>query len=316
MRAALTWLGLAAAMVVATAACARVQIGSEFDEDGAATHSVLAVFDRDDLGADITPWVETRLTEIEEQAREDGFDVERIDTDRDVGVRIADPTVDAMDAGASLNALINAIALDETDGPVAPFQGTFTIESAAVGGAVYQLEMTVDGAVLMVVAEAMMPPGETLPQGDALTEALRMSYVAIMPGRIRDSNGQTIRSNTVRWDLPNDRRITMRAESKLGQEGSTAWFVIAAIGGVVAVAAIAGGIGLLLLRRRRAAATARRIVPGAALHDPGQPSGPPETLSEAGSTLARAVGRVVSGEQVASVVDQPEDDSRDETLER
>jgi hypothetical protein len=306
---------MAAFVALAAASCARVQFGSEFQEDGTAAHSVLVVFDRDDLDPETEQGVETRLTDVEEQAREDGLTVERIDTDHEVGVRISNPAADAADAGASLNALINAIALDELEGPVAPFQGTFTTESGAVGGAAFQLEMTVDGAVLMSVAEAMAPPGEELPTGEELSEALQMAYVAIMPGTIRDSNGQTIRPNTVRWDLPYDRRITMRAESKLGQEGSTTWFVIAAIGGVLVVAAIAGGIGVLLARRRRKAAAAARELQVDANEEVEQLSAQPETLSEAGSTLVRAVGRVVSGEEVASVLDQPDAAPDDEPSE-
>lgn len=303
-------LTLAGVAVVATAACARVQVGSEFEEDGGARHSVLVVFDRDDLAEDLTPWVEARLTEVQEQARLDGFVVERIDTDREVGVRIAEDTLDVEDAGAALNALINAIALEETDGPVAPFQGTFTVERGAVGGAVFELDVSVDGALLMVIAAAMLPPGETLPQGEELADALRMSYVAVLPGRIRDTNGQTIRSNTVRWDLPYDRRISMRAESKLGGEGSTTRFVIAAFAGVVVVGAVAVSIGLVLLRRRRRGST-----PTAHADAATRPGGPPETLAEAGTILARAVGRVVAGEHVASVVDHPADDRRDEQTE-
>lgn len=287
--------------------CARAQFGSNFAEDGTATHSVMIVFDRGSMDAEVTGWVETRLTETEEQARADGFTVERIDTDREVGVRISNATLNGADAGAALNALINSIALDQTPGPVAPFQGSFSTEAGAVGGAVFQLDMTVDGAELMTVAAALLPPGERLPEGDELSSALRMSYVVVMPGRVRDSNGQLVRESTVRWDLPHDSQLAMRAESKLGNEGSTTWFLLAAIGSVAGVIAIAGGIGFLLLRRRGSHLASNRPPIGDASVRSEPVPGPPETLAEAGSTLARAVGRVVSGENVASVVGQPDD---------
>jgi hypothetical protein len=176
--------------------------------------------------------------------------------------------------------------------------------------------MTVEGAELMTIVAALMPPGETLPEGTELAEALEMAYVAVMPGKIRDSNGQLLRENSVRWNLPYDSRLTMQAESKLGQEGSTAWFVIASIGGVVVVGLIAGLVGVLRLRRRRRMAEALRAASEQDGESIGQLDGVPETMSEAGSTLVRAVERVVSGEQVASVVSGQEDEPRDDPTER
>jgi len=163
--------------------------------------------------------------------------------------------------------------------------------------------MSVDGAVLMSVAAALIPPGSELPPGVELRDVVSLSYVAEMPGRVTDSNGNNVHDSTVGWTLPYDGRLTMRAQSKLGEKGSTAWFIVAAIGALIAIAAISAGVGLVLLRRRRIAA--RR----AAIHTSEGPIGPAqgsaaETLGEAGSELVRAVTRVVEGDQVADVVGQ------------
>lgn len=309
------WLVAIVVGLAILAGCADVEFGSTFQEDGTASHAVMVTFQRAELDDDQAAILDVRLAEIGEQAVQDGLVVEEIDTADEVGLRLSIPAADPEDAGASLNALINALTLDYTGGPVAPFQGTFEVESGAVGGSAFQLEMTVDGEVLTSVAAALMPEGEELPEGNALDNALQMTYVAVMPGTIRETNGTTVDESTVRWVLPFDRRITLRAESKLGEEGSTTWFVVAAIGGVVAVAALAALVGVLLLRRRRAVAGSARV------EQPTMPSADvsltpqPESLAEAGTTLARAVSRMVSGEQVASVVDQPDEEPRPTTLD-
>ncbi len=294
---------LVVAVLLALAGCARAEFGSEFDEDGAATHSILFVVDRASLDAASIVAVDDRLDEVEQQATEDGLQVFRIDTDREMGLRISATTGDSEDVGAGLNALINSVAIDLTAGPIAPFSGTFSSESGAVGGSAFQLNMLVDGGLLTASVAELIPPAPAGSAEGELDDLFHMSYVVVMPGRITETNGALVRSNSVRWVIPDDGVLTMTAESKPGEPGSVTWLIVLSIGGVIAIALLSIVIGMVILKRRRRAVAASQAgqAPAADVVN----ASAPEVVIEVGANLGRAIERVVSGEQVVDVVDNP-----------
>jgi hypothetical protein len=306
---------VAAASVVAFAiltlvGCARLQFRSEFREDGSATHTVLLLFERAELDQAAAPAVEQSLADARAQAVADGFDVEAIDTERELGARVTDVVLDAEDTGAALNSLFNSIGGGPDSAPIAPFQGTFGAESGAVGGAVFELELIVDGDLLLASIGQVAPSEQRFPQARNIEETLTVEFIAVMPGEIKETNGTLLGEDTVRWQLPFNSISTLSATSKVGKEGSTAWFVVAAAVSAVAAAALAALVGLILQRRRRQFRSALATAPTA-------PAAPlpaaatvaePETLAEVGSTLVRIVGQVVGGSPETAEEDrQPAD---------
>jgi hypothetical protein len=290
---------LAILCLILLSGCANLDIGSEYREDGSATHSVTLAFLRADLEAPAASTVARRLAEVEAQARDDGFEVARIDTANEVGLRIAHVSEDSEDAGAALNSLLNSISDVQVTGPFAPFQGTFNTQSGAVGGTAFTLELTVDGDALAGAIENVVADvgATTLPPGE-LQQSLRVSYVAIMPGEITDTDGVQTAESVVRWTLPLSGTTTITAESRVGKQGSTAWFVVAAVASFIGVIVVAAAVGYVLLRRHR---SGRMRLPLPA-SDPlaGVSTGAAEqsaSMSEVGSSLARVVERVVTGGQ-------------------
>ena len=136
---------------------------------------------------------------------------------------------------------------------------------------------------------------------DDLRQNLTLRYIATLPGDIKDTNGERVDDSTVRWDLPPSGAANLTAESKVAAKGSTAWFILAAIGSFIAVALLAGLVGGILLRRRRAGG-GRLPLPDSASAARGTrrsgSDGDPTTMSDVGTTLARVVERVVSGDSV------------------
>jgi hypothetical protein len=294
--------------------CARMEIGSQFREDGSATHSIMVDFDRAALDDAALARVQQQLPVVERQARDNGYTTERIDTASDLGLRVTSTTDDATDPSAALNSLFNSLNDNLEAGPFAPFTGAYERQSGAVGGNAWALDLTVDADLLyrgLMDALGVNAGALTI---DDLRQNLTLSYVATLPGEVKDTNGERVDDATVRWDLPPSGTATLSAESKLAKKGSTAWFILAAIGSFIGVVLVAALVGVILLRRRRAGHSRLPLTLPLSDSDPSPTVirvEEPATMAEVGSTLVRVVERVVSGESAEQAADATADELRD-----
>jgi hypothetical protein len=303
--------------------CARLELASEFREDGTATHTVQLVFERAALDPAARAIVVQRLDTAEQIARDDGLGVTRIDSATELGLRVSNDVLDGEDAGAALNSIFNSLSGQPPTSPAAPFQGTFDRVSEAVGGTAFEVELTVDGDVLVATIGQFTPESRRIPQPNRLANELEIVYVVTMPGEIKETNGVLLDENTASWQLPFNSTMTMTAQSKLGESGSTAWFIIAAVASAAGVALLAVLVGAILLRRRRSGRTRLPVtaVAGGGVDDDASAAAvpeEPESLADVGSTLVRVVGRVVSGppEEVAEPPSVVTDDNSNNALDR
>jgi hypothetical protein len=303
----------AIALALLLSGCARLEIGSEFREDGSATHSIMVVFERGALDDAALTRVQQQIDVAERQARDNGYATERINTTSDLGLRVTSVTKDGADPTAALNSLFNSLNDNLDSGPFAPFTGVFERQSGAVGGNAWALNLTVDADLLYRGLMAALGANASGLTTDDLRQNLTLSYVATLPGEVKDTNGERIGDSTVRWDLPSSGSANLTAESKVTRKGSTAWFIVAAIGSFFAVALLGGLVGFLLLRRRRGGHTRLPInLP----QSDGAPNPTyvnaeePTSMADVGATLARVVERVVSGDTAEQAADETADEMR------
>jgi hypothetical protein len=294
---------LALVVSLAIAGCGRMTFSSTFAEDESATHSVEVVFERGGMVEADAIRLQRAIDAAEARATEDGLAVARIDTPAEVGLRVMSTTTDASDVGAALNSLFNSLGVTEGDAPLAPFQGTFQRQSEAVGGTGFELEMTVDGAILYQAIVNVAPGNRQLATPEGVREIIEISYVATMPGTIRDTDGEQLDDNTTRWVIPLDSVSEMSVVSTVGKDSPWGWIVVTIVVALAFVGAAGLGIATLLLRRRNRARAAR--VPIALHVDASQADATglpmtehPETLAEVGSSLARMADRIIAGDEL------------------
>lgn len=266
-------------IVVATlllSACVDVEIGSEYRLDGTATHSIQIAISQQPAEGARPEQVEDFLENLEQQAAGAGFDFVRTEQQDTTTVRITGTTGDSLDAGASINGLINATGLNTSPGVTAPFRGTFARETGAVGGTVYTLDLSVDGQLLLESVEVSGPSERET----ALRDALTVHYVATLPGDITETTGEQIDDDTVRWEIPRSGETALSATSRTGGSGSAALFIAVGLVAIGAVIVIALALGWYFAGRDRLA-----NVLGGALHRlPGQ-----RTITTEGAWVAAKI---------------------------
>jgi hypothetical protein len=275
--------------------CARVSFSSHFREDGSASHVIQIVFERERIPPADLSTVERELEAAEARAREDGFTPTPIQNATQIGLHVAGETRDAVDAGAALNNLFNSIAVEGDDGPIAPFAGTFEKRGEAVGGTAYDLEMAVDGSVL-VRAVQQFARGSTQPAAEsALATAVSFSYRVIMPGEVKDTNGEQAGPSSVTWEISQAEVTTLTASSTVGKDTPWVFVGIAILASLAIAASVGRAIMGLLLRRRK-----RTSLPG--YTEPlvaGHPA-PLTTIADIRFALVQLLQRLVAGFPLAS----------------
>lgn len=247
---------LTISMTLVLAACVQIEVESEFQSDGSATHSLSTSVDRsfmDDqmMGDELDG--EFDFEEIQREGEAAGFEVEEIDTADRMGVRLSTQVENNDDLGEVLNDLFSAQAGEgpPTDG----FEGGFSDEGG-FGGSNYRFELTVDGDALFegefgdemddeVDDELDMDFGPEM-----MRQFLNMTYTVALPGEITDHNGTELGGGRVQWNIPFEGTETFFAESEDGSSLSLALIIGIGIG-VIALALIVVG-GIILMRPKTA----------------------------------------------------------------
>ena len=234
------------------AGCVEVQMDSEFNEDGSARHAFEATIDRDgldQLGSFGGEAVESFDPEDgREQAEAAGFDYTPIDTDDEVGSRIAKTFDDGEQVGAAFDEMFSAGADQGAEVPLGAVTGTFVKD-----GDEYRLNLTIDSDLLFSSSGVEdTDSAEDLGFGD-LSSFIDITYTATMPGEISETNGTDLGDGKVKWDLPLTGKSEISAVSKEGSSGSGATIAIV---GLVALLLVGGLVaGYLFTRRRTTAPT-------------------------------------------------------------
>jgi hypothetical protein len=275
--------------------CTRVSFSSHFREDGSAAHVLQIVFERERIQPADLPTVERELVAAEARAREDGFTPTPIESATQIGLHVTGETRDAVDAGAALNNLFSSIVVESDDGPIAPFAGTFEKRGEAVGGTAYDLEMTVDGSVLVRAVQQFARGSTPLSAAPEVAAAVSFSYRVIMPGELKDTNGEQAGPSSVTWEISQTGLTTMKASSTVGKDTPWVFVGIVTFASLAIAASIGRGTMEVLLRRRQ-----RTSLPG--YTDPlvaGHPA-PLTTIADIRVALVQLLQRVVAGFPLAS----------------
>lgn len=230
--------------------CITVEFGSTFEENGSATHTLEIVFPRENLEQDEFARALANLNRLIAEAEAAGLAVERVERDNETLVRVTNTVEDSAETGAALNSLINAAGVNTAPGINAPFKGTYRQEVEAVGGAVYILDMVIEGNELFE-SLATLETGEpaAVPR-ESLRQTVTIEYVATMPGQIVETTGEQLSDDTIRWDLALEGQQEIYARSKSRESGSTLLFVATGIGALLAVVIVTIVIEAILMRRR------------------------------------------------------------------
>lgn len=239
---------LSCCLAVLLSACSSLTFQSSFDKDGTVRHQATFVFDRENLLPQDISRIERGLNSAITRATNDGFSVTRISTSSEIGLRVVSPTMEALDTGAALNILFNTLLPTSDDAPVAPFSGTFSRESGAVGGNRFELSLTADGDVLADAIHGISPLSPQLQSAETMAGVISIRVIVILPGTVQSTNGQAA-GNRVTWSVPLSGSSELNAVSTIGQ--STPWPAV--FGVVVLVAMLTGGAGYVgwsILRRR------------------------------------------------------------------
>lgn len=249
--------------------CVTMDMESEFDEDGGATHTMeltINMSDFEGLGdlggeGELDPF--ENFEETEQMAEERGFRAERIEEGDVVGVRLIQEVDDSTNLGDQLNAMFNAGAADGEE--ISPFSGTFEQD-----GDDYTLNLTVDGSALTDTAGEDL--GDTEDLGIGLDTIFEFTYTARLPGEIDEeaTNGQIASDGSITWDLPLEGSETFTAVSSTDDGSSNLLLILIVIGvivlGLIALAAVA----FFILMNRRGSDPAAATVGG-----PAPPPPPP-----------------------------------------
>lgn len=228
-------IAMSIVLTLALSACVNVDFGSTFSVDGTASHRLAIVFQRDLLEPTEIARLTTEIAEAERRMTDDGYEIQRIDSATQIGLRAARTSADQANVATELNGLVNSMLSRADSSPIAPFQGTFTRSNPAVGGSKYHLGLKFDGPTLKPAIEALLPPRRQPASPSAVNDAVTVTYTATMPGGLQDATGQTVGESVARWTLSLDEATTIEADSTVGQ--NTPW-VLAALAIIVAVGVI------------------------------------------------------------------------------
>jgi len=238
-------------LALVLSACVNVDFGSTFVVDGSAGHRLVITFQRDLLEPAEVTRLTNEIARVDERMTSDGYEVQRIDSATQLGLRAARSSSDAGNAAAELNSLINSMLNRSDSSPIAPFQGTFTRSNPAVGGNKYHLELTFDGQTLRAAIESILPASRQPQSPSALPDAVTITYTATMPGRIRDSTGQKIGDDSARWTLSLDEPTSITADSTVGKDTPWALAALAILFAVGVIVVSSVMITTILVIRRQ-----------------------------------------------------------------
>lgn len=247
--------------------CINMAVESEFNEDGSARHTYRVTIERamldqfSGMGLEGDFDLDTDFQEAEEAARELGLDVERIDTDDEVGLRLTLEVDDNSDLGQVLNDLFSAGA--EGGEVITAFSGAFSQD-----GDTNSLNLTIDGAALM--GEEMETEGIS---ADMLGNMITMTYTVRLPGEINqeETTGRILPDGRVQWDLPLSGTESFIASSQSESSGSSAGTIL--LVGFLLLLFIGGAVGLALFVYLRGRQTPAPVP--VTTHDPDAPNRPP-----------------------------------------
>lgn len=262
--------------------CIQVEFSSVYEREGIAIHTLSVSVSREQFEAAEERGETEVFTEISSRAADAGLTASRVITSNTVTLRISTERPDGEDSGAALNSLLNATGINQEPGISAPFSGAFRQEGAAVGGSNFMLDMTIDGELLYnAAASTDLAAGESR---DRIEENVSIRYVALVPGDLVSTSGQSIEPGAIRWDVGPDGSVSAVAETNAGAPSRAALFVVAAIALALATVSLAALIGWMLVRRPALATT----IASAAAHFPRR-----TTITHEGIWVAGRVRRVV-----------------------
>lgn len=288
--------------VLVFAGCASVRFGSTFSEDGTATHTLEVTVPRASMTEQDLARVERQIADAEINARSGGLTTARIDNPETIGIRVINTTQDVTDAGLALNSIFNTLVIDETTGPVAPFQGTFERVSDAVGGNSFELKLMVDGDLLYAAAAKIAPGHAQFSTPAGVRELVQIDYLVTMPGEVTNTNGGRRGESSAIWTIPLEGPTQLEVRSTVGKDTPWLWTILAIAGALAVVALTAALVWTILLRRRRAGRTrlalARQIGPDDSRAAMIEPVAPPDSLPEVRASLLVLFRRALRGERL------------------
>ena len=180
--------------------CIEAEMKSEFDNDGSAVHSYTLQLEKDQMdllgglgGGDVDE--QLNFEEAVAQAQQLGLDAEGIEKAQRGLHRLPRSgrrSRTTRDIGAVYNEIFEASA---TDGP-APTDAV--VGSYTRDGDDWVLNLTVDSDV-MFNSSGLEEQGQWAEDAE---DFITFTYVAVMPGEIRETQGEEIGDNTVQWELP------------------------------------------------------------------------------------------------------------------
>lgn len=249
--------------------CFDVALESEFNEDGSARHVYQATIDKEamaefgEMAEEMDP--DEDFDAAEEEARELGYDVERIDTDQHLGIRLSKTVEDNGDLGQVLNEIFSAGSEEQ----VAAFSGSFSQDDNT-----HTVNITLNSTELLgdeVEEEGVSPA--------MLSGFITMTYTVSMPGELdeEETNGDVLADGRVQWDLPLSGTHNFIAVSETEGDGAGVLLWIA-LGALLLV--FVGGAALLalfLIMRNRKTTARSGTYPA----DPDAPTAPfPHTQAD------------------------------------
>jgi hypothetical protein len=260
----------ALAAVIATAlvlsGCIEADMRSEFRDDGSAVHTYTLQIEKDSLealGGLAGDSEQLNFDDAVLQAEELGLEAEAIDNDDYMGFRVSKEVEDNEDIGATFGELFAGTA---TDGP-AP-TGAVT-GSYVKDGDDWVLDLTIDSDQ-MFNASGLEEQGQSAEQ---MENFITFTYTAVMPGDIRETNGDEVGDNTVEWELPITGQTEIRAVAAGGGGGGSNSSII--LIALIALLLLGALVAIWLFTQRRRPEPA--VVAGVAPPPAGEPAsyGPP-----------------------------------------
>jgi hypothetical protein len=237
-------------LAAANAGCVDLELSSDFRQDASALHSVELTIENTALdqlerisGQDLSLILDS--TEAPAATAEAiGLDFERIESENLTGARVSREIVDSSNLGATFDDMLTSLPVEGFEIPVGAVSGTFASDDDE-----YRLDMTISSDVLFASVQGQIENAPVNPG-----QVLDFSYIATFPGEVRETNGEKVGDNQVRWDLPLSGETQMTAVSGTERgSGSLLFFALLAL--IVLLTALA--VGYLVLRRR-----GRRTVTG------------------------------------------------------
>lgn len=246
-------------LAVLLTGCARTSFQSTFNGDGSASHQIAITLPREQFEEAEQGDAADVIASLRERTDAAGLRVSRTLTAESVTIHIVSDTTNALEVGGALNSLVNATGITAEPGINAPFIGEFRQEKGALGGSSYVLDLTVNGEQLFQGLYQFALVIEPSLSEDQFREALTIDYVAQLPGQIDETTGDQIDNHTVRWEIPFDRTIELRATSSTSPQHAAMLFIGGGVAVLILLLAIGLASGLILIQWRRLTAHLARI---------------------------------------------------------